>query len=55
VDAKVKKEKEEIESVMQPKDLEAKKAAEKADKKEADTKRKAPTLKRKGEVDTPKK
>ncbi len=46
VNAKVKKDKEEIESVMKPKDLEAKKAAE---KKEAETKRKVPTLRRKGE------
>ena len=46
VDAKVKKDKEEIESVMKPKDLEEKKAAE---KKEAETKRKVPTLRRKGE------
>jgi coproporphyrinogen III oxidase-like Fe-S oxidoreductase len=46
VDAKVKKDKAEIESVMKPKELEAKKAAE---QKEAETKRKAPTLRRKGE------
>jgi hypothetical protein len=46
VEAKAKKDKAEIEAVMKPKDLEAKKAAE---KKEAETKRKAPTLRRKGE------
>ena len=49
VDAKAKREKEEIESVMQPKDLEEKKAAE---KKTADAEkkgRKPPTLLRKGE------
>jgi hypothetical protein len=46
VNAKAKKDKAEIEAVMQPKDLEAKKASE---KKEAETKRKAPTLRRKGE------
>jgi hypothetical protein len=49
VDAKVKREKEEIESVMQPKELEEKKAGE---KKTADAEkkgRKPPTLLRKGE------
>jgi len=47
VNAKVKKEKEDIEAVMQPKDREAKKAEA---KKEAETTtRKAPTLRRKGE------
>jgi hypothetical protein len=49
VDAKVKREKDEIESVMQPKDLEEKKAGE---KKAADAEkkgRKPPTLLRKGE------
>jgi hypothetical protein len=46
VNAKVKKEKEERESMMTPRDLEAKKTAE---KKEAETKRKAPTLRRKNE------
>jgi len=46
VNAKVKKDKEEIEAVMSPKELEAKKTAE---KKETETKRKAPTLRRKGE------
>ena len=46
VEAKAKKDKAEIEAVMKPKDLEAKKAAE---KKETETKRKAPTLRRKGE------
>jgi len=44
--AKEEKEKQELESNMQPKDLEAKKAEE---KKAAETKRKAPTLYRKGE------
>jgi hypothetical protein len=46
VNAKVKKEKEERESMMTPKDLEAKKSAE---KKETETKRKVPTLRRKNE------
>lgn len=46
VDAKVKKDKAEIEAVLKPKELEEKKAAE---KKEVETKRKAPTLRRKGE------
>jgi len=48
VQAKSEKEKKELESMMQPKDLEEKKAAE---KKAAETqnKRKAPTLRRKGE------
>lgn len=50
--AKEKKEKEERESiVMSPKELEQKKAAEK--KAEAEPKRKAPTLRRKGEVAPP--
>lgn len=44
---KAKKDKEELESMMNPKEVEAKKAAE---KKEAETTRKAPTLRRKGEV-----
>jgi hypothetical protein len=44
---KAKKEKEELESMMTPKDLEAKK---KAEKKETETTRKAPTLRRKDEV-----
>ncbi len=48
VEAKVKKEKEELDLMKSPKDLEAKKAAE---KKETETKRKAPTLRRKGEKD----
>ena len=49
VQAKSEKEKKELESMMQPKDLEEKKAAE---KKAAETqnKRKAPTLRRKGEA-----
>lgn len=46
VDAKVKKDKAEIEAVLKPKELEEKKVAE---KKEAETKRKAPTLRRKDE------
>ena len=46
VDAKVKKDKAEIESVLKPKEQEEKKVAE---KKEAETKRKAPTLRRKDE------
>lgn len=46
VDAKVKKDKAEIEAVLKPKELEEKKAAE---KKEVETKRKAPTLRRKDE------
>jgi hypothetical protein len=46
IQAKEEKENKEREAVMQPKDLEAKKAEE---KKAAETKRKAPTLYRKGE------
>lgn len=46
VDVKVKKDKAEIEAVLKPKELEERKAAE---KKEVETKRKAPTLRRKGE------
>lgn len=46
VDAKVKKDKAEIDAVLQPKELEEKKGAE---KKEAETKRKVPTLRRKDE------
>jgi hypothetical protein len=46
VNAKAQKDKEEIESMMTPKDLEKKKVAE---KKETETKRKAPTLRRPGE------
>ena len=46
VDAKVKKDKAEIEAVLKPKELEERKATE---KEEAETKRKAPTLRRKGE------
>jgi len=48
VQAKEDKEKKEIESLMQPKDLEAKKAEEKKAA-DAENKRKAPTLYRKGE------
>lgn len=48
VRAKQEKEKKELESMMQPKDLEAKKAEEKKQA-EAENKRKAPTLYRKGE------
>lgn len=48
VRAKQEKEKKELESMMQPKDLEAKKAEEKKQA-EADNKRKPPTLYRKGE------
>ena len=44
---KVKKEKAELDAMLPPKDLEQKKAAQ---KKETETKRKAPTLRRKGEV-----
>ncbi len=51
--AKEKKAKEEREAIMSPKDLEQKKTAEKAEKKEAEPKRKAPTLRRKGEVAPP--
>lgn len=46
VDAKVKKDKAEIDAVLQPKELEEKRGAE---KKEAETKRKVPTLRRKDE------
>ncbi|MBM3724250.1 MAG: hypothetical protein FJW40_02330 [Acidobacteria bacterium] len=49
---KYQKEKKELEALMQPKDLEEKKAEE---KKEAEGKRKAPTLRRKGESTAPKK
>ena len=53
VDAKNAKEKQELEGMMQPKDLEEKKAAEKKAAADANTdgtpKRKPPTLKRKGE------
>ena len=49
VQAKVERDKKQLESMMQPKDLEAKKAAEK--KEAADPKKRpAPTLRRKGEV-----
>ena len=48
--AKEKKEKDEREAIMSPKELEQKKTAE---KKETETKRKAPTLRRKGEVAPP--
>lgn len=50
VQAKEEKEKKELESLMQPKDLEEKKAAEKKAA-QAESKRKAPTLRRKGEVE----
>lgn len=46
VQAKTEKEKKELQSMMNPKDVEAKQAAE---KKETETKRKAPSLMRKGE------
>jgi len=46
VHAKTEKEKKELQSMMNPKDVEAKQAAE---KKETETKRKAPSLMRKGE------
>lgn len=49
VEAKTKKEKAEIEALMQPKDLEEKKAAEKKTAAEEKGKRKPPTLLRKGE------
>jgi hypothetical protein len=49
VQAKEEKEKKEIESVMQPKELEAKKAAEKKAAQADANKRKPPTLYRKGE------
>lgn len=52
VAAKEDREKKELESMMQPKDLEEKKAAEK--KAETQSKKKAPTLRRKGEVAPPK-
>ena len=48
VEAEMKKEKEKLEGMMQPKDLEEKKAAEKKEAQDK-TKRKAPTLRRKGE------
>ncbi len=50
VDAKVKKDKAEVEAVLKPKELEERKAAE---KKEVETKRKAPTLRRKDEKPPP--
>jgi len=50
VAAREAREKKEIEAMMQPKDLEAKRAAEKKAADEASKKRKAPTLRRKGEV-----
>jgi response regulator RpfG family c-di-GMP phosphodiesterase len=50
IEAEVKKEKETLESLMQPKDIEAKRAAEKKAAEEEKTKRKAPTLRRKGET-----
>ena len=50
VDAKVKKDKAEIDAVLQPKELEEKKGAE---RKEAETKRKVPTLRRKDEKPPP--
>lgn len=49
VQAKEEKEKKELESLMQPKDLEAKKADEKKTAQTDGTKRKPPTLYRKGE------
>lgn len=52
-EAGVKKEKETRESLMQPKDLEAKRAAEKKAQQE-EGKRKAPTLRRKNELPPPK-
>jgi hypothetical protein len=56
IEAEVKKEKDTLESLMQPKDIEAKRAAEKKAAEEEKTKRKAPTLRRKGEtVAAPKK
>jgi hypothetical protein len=47
VATKAKKDKDELESLMSPKDVEAKRTAE---KKEVETKKKAPTLRRKNEV-----
>lgn len=55
VEAEAKKEKEALEAMMQPKDLEAKRAAEKKAQQAEAGKRKAPTLRRKGEVITPRK
>jgi hypothetical protein len=52
VQAKAKKEKQEIESMMTPKDLAAKKEKEKKEE-DAKPKRKAPTLRRPGETDGP--
>jgi hypothetical protein len=49
VQAKDEKEKQDLESLMQPKDADAKKAAEKKSAQTDGTKRKAPTLYRKGE------
>jgi hypothetical protein len=49
VQAKDEKEKKDLESLMQPKDLEAKKAEEKKTAQTDSTKRKPPTLYRKGE------
>jgi hypothetical protein len=49
VQDKAKREKAEIESTMQPKDLEAKKAEEKKPASDQKTQRKPPTLRRKGE------
>lgn len=48
--AKEAKQDKELESLMQPKDLEAKKAAEKQKAEQEKKQRKAPTLRRKGEV-----
>lgn len=48
--AKEAEDKKELESMMQPKDLEAKKAAEKQQAAEQKKQRKAPTLRRKGET-----
>jgi hypothetical protein len=47
LDAKVKKDKAELEALMNPEEVKAKREAE---KKEVETKKKAPTLRRKGEV-----
>jgi hypothetical protein len=52
--AKEAREKKELEGLMQPKDLEAKRAAEKKAV-EVEKKRKAPTLRRKGELPPEKK
>ena len=51
IESKAKKEREELEALMNPEEVKAKRAAE---KKEAESAKKAPTLRRKGEVVKPK-